>query len=178
MSVDHYDAVYGESLVENAASELGADLTTALRGRIPFSPAFKAALHDAVTEAQAERERFLETLRTETESLADAKAALGDIVDTIPRDGETPSPSPADLRRRCERIGHERQEVLRTQFRSAPSDGGLYEYLYWDQFWTYPVLTVVATLAADLDGMRRIGDPSNIEWHTIIEYFYFSLVDA
>jgi hypothetical protein len=154
MSVDHYDAVYGESLFENAASELGADLATALRERVPFSPAFKATLHDAVTDARAERERFLELLRTEAESLADARATLGGVVDAIPRDGEASPASLADLEQRCERVGCERQATLRSQFRAAPADDDLYDYLYGDQSWTHPVLTVVATLVADLDGMH------------------------
>jgi hypothetical protein len=154
MSVDHYDAVYDESLFENAASELGTDLATALRERVPFSPAFKATLHDAVTDARAEREWFLELLRTEAESLADAHATLDGVVDDIPRDGEASSASLADLRRRCERVGCERQATLRSQFRAAPAGDDLYDYLYGDQSWTHPVLTVVATLVADLDGMH------------------------
>lgn len=156
MRVDHYDAVYDESLFENAATELGADLATALRGGVPFSPAFKSKLHDAVTDARAERERFLERLRTEMESLTAARETLGDVVDTVPRDGSTPSPRIDELRRRCDDVARERQEILRAQFRSAPD--GLYEYLYRDQSWTYPVLNVVATLVADLDGLRRIDD--------------------
>jgi len=156
MSVDHYDAVYDESLFEHAATELGADLATALRGGVPLSPGFKSTLHDAVTDARAEREWFLERLRTEVESLTDARAALGDVVDTVPRDGSPPSATIDELRRRCDDVGRERQEVLRTQFRSAPD--GLYEYLYRDQPWTHPVLNVVAMLVADLDGLRGIDD--------------------
>ncbi|MFD1632840.1 DUF7260 family protein (plasmid) [Haloplanus ruber] len=156
MSVDHYDAVYGESLFENAATELGADLATALRGGVPFSPAFKSKLHETVMDARAERKWFLERLRTETASLTDARETLGDIVDTIPRNGSTPSQTVDELWRRCDDVGRERQDVLRTQFRSAPD--GLYEHLYRDQSWTYPVLNVVAMLVADLDGLRRIDD--------------------
>lgn len=152
LCLDHH---HSESLDDDIAIELGADLATALRAGTPFTPAFKAALTDAARDARAEREWFLDVLRREERSLAESKTELADIVDAMrSRHGDATS----ELRRRCERVGDDRQQVVQDQLRSARGTDALYDYLYRDQSWTHPVLTVVATLVEDLDG--RCRDPS------------------
>jgi len=117
------------------------------------------ALSDAATSARADRERFGEVLQRERRSLADAESALDDIVTAVRRhpgdhpDDATP-PSIAELERRCDRVATERQRIVQRQRRFSCDDDGLYEYLYGDQSWTYPVLSVVATLSEDLSAMR------------------------
>lgn len=159
MAVDHYDAVYGEPLPVNVASEFGVDVATALCQTVPFTPALKETLSDAATTARAERERFDEILRRERRSLADAESALDDVVTAIcrrPTDhpDDATVPSLAELERRCDRVGTERQRVVQRQRRFSHEGDTLYEYLYGDQSWTYPVLSAVATLGEDLSAMR------------------------
>ncbi|WP_049935643.1 DUF7260 family protein [Haloplanus natans] len=159
MAVDHYDAVYGESLPVNVASEFGVDVATALCQTVPFTSALKGTLSDAATTAQAERERFDEILRRERRSLADAESALDDVVTAIRRRStdhpdDATTPSLAELERRCDRIGTERQRAVQRQRRFSREGDALYEYLYGDQSWTYPVLSAVATLGEDLSAMR------------------------
>ena len=156
MAVDHYDAVYGEPLPVNVASEFGADVATALCQDVPLTPVLKRTLSDAATTARAERERFDEILRRERRSLADAESVLDNVVTAIrrhPGDHPDDAPSLAELERRCDRVATERQRIVQRQRRFSCDDDGLYEYLYGDQSWTYPVLSVVATLSEDLSAM-------------------------
>jgi hypothetical protein len=161
MAVDHYDAVYGEPLAVNVATEFGVDVATALCADVPFTAAFKRTLHDAATAARTERERFDDILRRERRSLTDAHAALDDVVTAIRRRSrdrpDDATPTLAALARRCERVGRERQQAVQRQFRFARDEDNLYEYLYGDQSWTYPVLSTVATLAEDLSAMRDVS---------------------
>jgi hypothetical protein len=163
MSVDHYDAVYDESLAVNVANELGADIATALCEDAPFTPTFKRTLYETATTARAERERFVEVLDRERRSLADARSDLEDVVTAMRRHDESRNrsddsadapPSLAELACRCERVGRERQRVVQRQLRFARVGDDLYDYLYGDRSWTYPVLSVVATLGEDLSAMR------------------------
>jgi hypothetical protein len=157
MAVGHYEAVYGEPLRVNVAAEFGADVATALCQDVPLTPVLKRTLSDAATTARAERERFDEILRRERRSLADAESALDNVVTAIPRhpcDHPDDAPSLAELERRCDRVGTERQRVVQRQRRFSREGDALYEYLYGDQSWTYPVLSVVATLSEDLSAMR------------------------
>jgi len=160
MAVDHYDAVYGEPLPVNVTAEFGADVATALCEDVPFTPALKHTLFDAATTARAEREQFDEILRRERQSLSDAETALDDVVTAIRRRSDPPTDHSADatplpeLERRCERVGTERQRVVQRQRRFSREGDALYEYLYGDQSWTYPVLSAVATLGEDLSAMR------------------------
>lgn len=55
MAVDHYDVVYDEPLVVNAAAELGPDAATVLDGGVPISSACKRTLHAAATRPYGAR---------------------------------------------------------------------------------------------------------------------------
>lgn len=153
MAVDHYEAVYGEPLAVDVAAEFGADVATALCRDVQFTPPLKRALSDAATSARADRERFGEVLQRERRSLADAQSALDDIV-SHPGDHPDDAPSLDELERRCERVATERQRAVQRQRRFSRDGDALYEYLYGDQSWTYPVLSAVATLSEDLSAMR------------------------
>jgi hypothetical protein len=162
MAVDHYD----EPLVVNAAAELGPDIATALDGGVPIPSAFKRTLHDAVTDARTEREQFDAILQREHESLANARADLDDVVTALsrhgtsspdaphPTDGGSPPTPVTELVHRCERVCEDRQAVIQRQLTLRRVDGTLYDYLYEEQSWTYPVLSVVATLVDELSALR------------------------
>jgi len=167
MAVDHYDAVYDEPLPVNVATEFDVDLATALCRGVPFTPAFKSTLHDAATTAQSEREWFAEVLQREQESLAEARSDLDDVLTELDRHHDEAGASRdaaadgarslAELERRCERVGDDRQAVVQTQLQASHLDDALYDYLYGDQSWTYPVLSTVATLVDDLSVMRGVS---------------------
>lgn len=59
-----------------------------------------------------------------------------------------------ELVHRCERVCEDRQAVIQRQLTLRRVDGTLYDYLYEEQSWTYPVLSVVATLVDELSALR------------------------
>lgn len=148
MSVDHYEETYGETLVEHASAELSADLATGLQGNAgtPFTDAYRETLVAAAGDAVDQRERFLETLETERESLEDMRDTLGELLDSV--DGpHVPEYHRAEFDQRLTDIAETRQETIRTHHFPARVDGhDLCQYLYRGPEWTYPVLTAVTRL--------------------------------
>lgn len=148
MEVPHYDAVYGEPVLENVAAELGPDLAQCLdpENAISKTDAVMTALYQATSQAVQQRRAFTESLGEERDSIEQAKRKLAELV------GEFDSPTipdwyHEDFVERLDGIAKERQELLT----SHPSPGvrdeaTLCEYLYQDEPWTYPVLTGITRL--------------------------------
>lgn len=148
MSVDHYDAEYGESLEENVLAEFGPDLAQLVRpgGGRSFSDAHRRTLTGRAEQAARERESFLDVLERERESLRSARRAIREIVESLD-DTLIPGWYRREFESRVDRIATERQSTI--QGRSSLSrfePHSLCEYLYRDEPWTYPVLTSVARL--------------------------------
>lgn len=143
MSVDHYDEVYGESLVEHAAAELSADVAVVFRREraTPFTEMTKRVLTSAVERAVEQRETFLDTLEGEQDDLESGRATLADLLDDYGT-GTASDAHRTDVTERLDDLARERQELLRSRTTSVRTDGhDLCEYLYRDHEWTYPVLT-------------------------------------
>jgi hypothetical protein len=70
MSVPHFEGEYGESYAETLAAEFSPDLAAALVTGDRFDPVCKRTLLDAVEEGRSRRERLLDALDAEAESLA------------------------------------------------------------------------------------------------------------
>jgi hypothetical protein len=142
MSVDHYEEVYGESLVEHAAAELSADVATGFRreGGTQFTEFYKSTLVSAVEEAVGWRERLLEQLDGELASLDRSGETLEDLVDRW--DGPGPA---GDLASDLDDLAERRQELIQRRDPLSGTDGHeLCQYVYADAEWTYPILTAVA----------------------------------
>ncbi len=83
MAVDHFEAVYDETLGEHVASELGRDIAVGVIGgdSSGFTASFKGTLVGAVREARTSRGRLLDSFERERTSLDTAHRDLRDIVD-------------------------------------------------------------------------------------------------
>lgn len=145
MSVDHYEEMYDETLVEHATAELSADVAVVFRqeGTTPFTEMTKRVLTSSVERAVEQRETFLETLDGEREFLEASQSTLADLLDEY--EAVTASErGPSDLTGRLDDLAKRRQGVLQSRTVSVRTDGhDLCEFLYRQHEWTYPVLTAV-----------------------------------
>jgi hypothetical protein len=142
MSVDHYDEVYGESLVEHAAAELSADVATGFRREsgTQFTAFYKSTLVSAVEGAVGWRERLCDQLDEELASLDRSRERLEAVLDRCDGPGPTESVE-SDLDDLAER----RQQLVQRRDPLSGTDGHeLCGYVYADAEWTYPVLTAIA----------------------------------
>lgn len=150
MSVPHYDEVYGESLVENVMLELGEEMAEGLRTKQGgFTAPYKQALVRTARDAASERQRFVDTLADEADSLSTAQQSLSDLV--VELDGmSVPQWYEATFTETLDGIVRERQEHLDRQV-SLPDENrsSLCSMLYDEEPWTFPVLTA-ATRVRDI----------------------------
>jgi len=153
MAVDHYDEVYGEALAANVAAELTPEIADAMTGAATVVPAgFKNAVRSAVDTTAECRRSHLRLLDDEATSLAEAEAALEEVIDAV----EDPTRSRRAAMARLDAIADDRQpEIHRRTGRASGHE--LCSYLYDEEPWTYPVLSAVATIrgAAEEDADRR-----------------------
>jgi hypothetical protein len=145
MGVEHYEGVYGESLVEHAAAELSAEAAVVFRGEpaTPFTELTSRVLRSTVTRAIEQREAFLTTLAGEREFLETSGKALTDLIEdyeTVP----APDSNRSEVTDRLDDLAADRQKMLRNRTAGVRTDGhDLCEYLYRNQEWTYPVLMAI-----------------------------------
>lgn len=145
MGVEHYDEVYGESLVEHAAAELSAEAAVVFRREhtTSFTEMTRRVLTSTVSRAVEQRETFLDTLAEERDFLESSWTALADLLD----DYETVTPADrgwGTVTDELDDLAAERQAVLRNRTASVRTDGHeLCEYLYREHEWTYPVLVAI-----------------------------------
>jgi len=161
MSVDHCDELYDEPLVEHAAAELSPDMTVVFRRDTAprFTEVLKRALTAAVSDAIDQRELLRDHLRTERDSLKASRQSLSDLLATC--DGITVQTASRNrFETELAEIAQERQETIQRREPRSLTDGhDLYQYLYDDHEWTYPVLTAVA----------RFRSTTNLRIYLIIE---------
>lgn len=163
MAVDHYPEIYDESLEHNMRAELGPDVASGLRNGAPLTPTFKRIIQAAVTGAREQREQVIEILNAEYDSLKRSCEGFATIIASLPSHRNNTGARSIDeslplhdLEERFQTVLDARCEVI--QARSLPGrlDGhDLCAYLYRSTAWTYPVLTVGATVANDLRALRE-----------------------
>ncbi|MEF8853687.1 MAG: hypothetical protein V5A44_07310 [Haloarculaceae archaeon] len=145
MSVDHYERVYGESLVEHAAAELSPEAAAGLSrdGTVPVTELYKRTLNAAIETAIDGRESFCDQLEDELTSLAESRDALVTLLDRC--DGPTvPGRHRGDVASGLEDLAERRQATVQRRAPASRVDGhDLCDYIYADESWTYPVLTAV-----------------------------------
>jgi len=173
MSVDHYEADYGERLRENMATELGADVATAVLDGRTLHPQLQAAIVRKCGEAHDHRTAVLGDVDDEAASLEAAREELGRVEETVDDLDGTPLPEKSfdDLRREydelgdlagdCETVIDRRQATVADRQPSADPDDAhdFYAYLYDPLDVSYPVLSsALSTLSTVRTARRRVLD--------------------
>lgn len=170
MAVDHYENVYDEPLVANVRNELGPDIAAQIGDEAAVTTPFVDALLASVERSTEERASLLDHLEVEAASLKESRSTLGTVVTALndrpvqDAGGTAEGPALESLGERCEAVIGSRQSLIQERHISPFIDGhDLCEYLYGpgDGDWTYPVLTVGATLQQDLEASFRRECPSD-----------------
>ncbi len=146
-SLPHYDEVYGESIVANAAAELGPDAASLLvpDNDGPLTERHKSVLAGAARRAATERDGFLNTLEVERESLRAAGEELTALLDELDA-SVVPDWYHERFESRLLEVVRDRQAELAGRSMSYVDGHDLCEYLNADVDWTYPVCIAVARL--------------------------------
>ena len=146
LAVDHYETVYGESVVENAVTELGSDAAAILAQdkNVPLTPIAKRLLIERAQMRVEERRTGAVHIAAEKESLEenyrDIRRLVTELNSTI-----VPGWDTSRFNERKADILRQRQAHLNGQHGEKTGHEGC-EYLYRNQDWRYPVLTSVARL--------------------------------
>jgi hypothetical protein len=169
MSVPHYEEEYDDTYERSVLAEFGPELATALTRSSGYHPGYETALRDAVDDAIEERERLVERLRVEAESLDRAGSRLAAIRREIASlDAAVPEGGFGSLdacRSRagvlledCDRIAARRQREIAEHERELRLGDGAVDlptYLYRSTAATYPVLASIGSIGDGLDRLTR-----------------------
>ncbi|WP_418284224.1 DUF7260 family protein [Halorubrum sp. DTA46] len=170
MSVPHYEAEYDDTYESSLAAEFGPDLAVALTREPTLDDRSKSALLSETDEAIEERERLLDALDTESESIDRAAdrlcSILGEIATLSGTDRSELGFGALDayrvrtltLREGCDSVAARRQRELAgigRSLRLSDAVPDLATYLYHDLPVTYPVLATVGAVGDRLEGLRR-----------------------
>jgi len=162
MAVSHYNAIYDEPLLVHVEGELGPDIATVMGSDGSLTPAVTQAVSAAVQKGIDNRTAVLELVDTELDSLATARSDLATVAMAL-RDHSTADDvgsgaevdSLATVEQCCRTVVEDRQALVQNRQVSPLIDGhDLCAYLYGDvERWTYPVLSVAASLQQDIDAL-------------------------
>ncbi|WP_435098807.1 DUF7260 family protein [Halorubrum sp. N11] len=169
MSVPHYEVEYDDTYERSVAEEFGPELAYALTRGSRFPAECKRSLLDATETAIEEREMFVETVRSESESVKRAASRLAPIRSEIASTSRTSFSEAGfgalDAHRArtealladCDRIAARRQREVASHERDLAIDDDLDlpTYLYQGLSVTYPVLATVGTVGDRLDDLKR-----------------------
>jgi hypothetical protein len=169
MAVPHYGREYNDTYEQSVAEEFGPELAYALTRGPRFHRECKRSLLDATETAIEERERLVETVRSEIESVERAASRLApirsEIASTDTREFADAGFGALDAYRArvevlvddCDRIAARRQRELASHERglALDDDPDLPTYLYQDIAPTYPVLATVGAVGGRLTELKR-----------------------
>lgn len=173
MSVDHYDDDYGESLRQNMAAELGADVTTAVIDGQRFHPQLKVAIMTKSTEAYETRTNVLRDIDDEAAEIGSAREEVQSVEATLERldsrsllnksfeELRDDYADLCDLEADCESLLADRQGTVTAREPSPEPDEGhdFHAYLYDPLGVSYPVLAAtLSTLSTVRSARRRVLD--------------------
>ena len=160
MSVPHYDEDYGDTYRESVVAELGPEIGTALTEGERLQPYLKRVTVGKARSCRGDRERFLELLDVESESVAAVGSELRDL-ETELRGFDAGAPAAgaygaleAEWRRldviegEIDRLAADRQRSIIRQRRefTIPSAPDVPTYLYHAFDADYPLLSLCVTL--------------------------------
>lgn len=83
LDLDHYDTEYDDSLGEHMAAELGDDVALAVGNSAVLTPQLKATLCARARDASQHRERLLDAIDAEADSLGSHRDVLVDVDATL-----------------------------------------------------------------------------------------------
>jgi hypothetical protein len=160
MSVPHYDEDYGDTYRESVVAEFGPEIGTALTEGRCLQPYLKRVTVGKARSCRRDRERFLELLDVESESVAAVGSELGGFESELQEfDGGAPAAGAygaleAEWRRldaiegEIDRLATDRQRSIIRQRRefSIPSAPDVPTYLYHAFDADYPLLSLCVTL--------------------------------
>jgi hypothetical protein len=169
MSVPHYEEEYDDTYERSVAAEFGPELAYALTRNAGYHPEYERALVDAVDAAIEERDRLVERLRIEADSLDRAGSRLAAVrreiaaLDAAAPEGgfgalDASRTRAGVLVEDCDRIAARRQRVIAAHGRDLRLGDDVVDlptYLYRSTTATYPVLSAVGSVGDRLDNLTR-----------------------
>ena len=168
MAVPHYEEEYGDSTAESLAAEFCPEAATGLVEFARLTPWLKRGVVDGAETARLERERFVEGLDAEADSLCGSEDRLAAVHGEVGSLADEPVPDFGAqdavrarlgvLADRCDAVAADRQAALREwqeRFDAPVAVPDLPRYLYADLDATYPVLATVAAVGERVDRLRR-----------------------
>jgi hypothetical protein len=156
MSVSHYDEEYGDTYRESVVAEFGPEIGTALTEGQRLQPHLKQAVAERAKRCRTDRQRFLEMLKTEAESIETVGSGLRDIRTELETfDADPPSTDgygalEAEWRRldllgeQIDGFAADRQRTIirqRRTFTGLTSAPDVPTYLYQERDEEYPLLS-------------------------------------
>jgi len=169
MSVPHYETEYDDTYESSLVAEFGPDLAVALTREPTLDDRSQSALLSETDEAIEERERLIDALDTESESVDRAADRLCSILEEIATLSETDLDElrfgtldayrvrTLTLEEGCDSVAARRQRELTGIGRSLRLNDAVPDfatYLYHDLPVTYPVLAAVGTVGNRLQELR------------------------
>lgn len=170
MSVPNYNVMYDEGFAESFSAEFGEELSIVIKNGSQFSTPIKQMLLKQISTSIADRERHLNEIITERDSVMSAKSQLLEFTVPLERTDpqELPNHSFEDLVEREEalrsakdehkQILNDRQEDIHNCNRSVRRNSGgafLQEYLYQSLDTQFPVLSAVLKRITAINHRRR-----------------------
>lgn len=170
MSVPHYERAYGDTYEQSVREEFGPDVGTALVRASTFDRRHKTALLSAVRSCERERERFVDLLVAERDSIERAAETLIPLADQLAAFDEmdfAAEPPPAldayrarlgVLADRAETVAADRQadlDEVSARFDLPNDRPEVTAYFYQDFPATHPVLALAAEAGTRASALRR-----------------------
>lgn len=169
MAVPHYEAEYNDTYPQSLVAEFGPEVAVALTQGSAFTERYKRSLRSKTMESIDERERLIEAVDMERESLERTTGRLASITEEL----RTLAGSPLSaldygaldayrvrtetLESNCDAVARRRQRELAATNRSLQLDDTLPDvatYLYQNRSVTYPALATVGELGDRLCTLR------------------------
>ena len=169
MSVPHYEEEYDDTYERSVAAEFGPELAYALTRSAGYHPEYERALLDAVDAAIDERDRLVERIGVETDSLdragsrlATVRREIASLDAAIPEGGfgalDACRTRAGVLVEDCDRIAARRQRVIAEHERDLRLGDDVVDlptYLYQSTTARYPALSAVGAIGDRLDDLTR-----------------------
>lgn len=154
MTVPHSGTTYDSPYVERLAAELGCDLASTVHRATTLTPALKARVLDAASDAHEERVAAIRRIDAETTTLDRTDSLVDDLLAALGGDADTSSRITA-LERRCRDRARERERALRRADSGSGSESGSPPVdIYTDLAVDDPVLAVLTAVSERLTNGR------------------------
>lgn len=170
MSVPGYDTVYDEGFDESFTAEFGEELGVVVKNGSQFTPPMKQMLLQQISTSVTERERHLDAIATEQNSVKEAKTRLPDVDPIFERTDSRnllhcsfkelleQNEALERLRSKHEQILTDRQHEIHKNNKPVQHCSGetlLQEYLYRSLETPFPVLSAVLERITAIETRQR-----------------------